>query len=255
MKRTTAFKVLAAGYLLIVVGSLASEQGRENLPALLFGGLVVGFFVYLAFLREEPRREALRAEARRLGLSFSREDPSGIIDIPFDLFGRTRRSYGALSNVLSGSWESFQVRAFDYTYSVSEDEVRECSCAMVAIPGGWPALAIRPETPLTSIADHLALPDIGFESERFNRTFEVSSDDRRFASAVVDARMMSWLLSLVPRCGFEIRGRWILAYRDRVQPWEIGSVLSLVSDFVDRIPGAVRSLFPEALPPRPDAMG
>ena len=167
----------------------------------------------------------------------------------------TRRSYGAVTNVLSGPWKGFEVRAFDYAYTVSEDNVRECSCAMVAIPGGWPALVIRPEDLLTSVADRLALSDIAFESERFNQAFEVSSDDRRFASAVVDARMIAWLLSLVPRPGFEVQGRWILAYRDRVQPWEIESVLSLMAGFVERIPRAVGSVYPEALPPRPDPRG
>ncbi len=254
MRRSSALKVLVGGYLFIVLGSLASEEGRGNLPALLFAGLVVGFIAYLAWLREEPRRDALRAEARRLGLSFSPDDQTSVLGLPFDLLQRTRHSYGAVTNVLSGSWRGFEVRAFDYAYSVSEDNVRECSCAMVAIPGGWPGLVIRPEDLLTSLADRLALPDIRFESERFNQAFEVSSDDRRFASAVVDARMMAWLLALTPRCGFEIQGRWILAYRDRVQPWETESVLSLVTDFVQRVPKAVRSLYPEALPPRPDAM-
>lgn len=252
MKRSTALKLLVAGYLFILLGSLASRGGREILPELLFVGLVLGGIAYLTWLREEPRRRFLRAEARRLRLRFSPDDDLGILGLPFDLLGRTRRSYGALTNVLSGSWNGLEVRAFDYAYSVSEDEVRECSCAMVAIPGGWPTLVIRPEDLLTSIADRLALPDIGFESERFNQAFEVTSDDRRFASAVVDARMMAWLLSLVPPPGFEIQGRWILAYRDRVQPWEIESVLSLAAGFVERIPRAVRSIYPETLPPRPD---
>ena len=45
---------------------------------------------------------------------------------------------------------------------------------------------------------------IEFELESFNRAFEVRSDDPRFAHALIDARMMSWLQELPPDTGFEI---------------------------------------------------
>jgi hypothetical protein len=64
--------------------------------------------------------------------------------------------------------------------------------------------------------------------------------------------MMAWLLELGDGWGFEIRGTWILGYRDQVQPWELDGVLETVSAFIDRIPRAVGGLFPEALPDRPD---
>jgi hypothetical protein len=64
--------------------------------------------------------------------------------------------------------------------------------------------------------------------------------------------MMEWLLSLDPRWSFEIDGRWILGYRDQVQPWEIEVVLETVESFIGRIPRAVASLYPETMPPRPD---
>jgi hypothetical protein len=37
-----------------------------------------------------------------------------------------------------------------------------------------------------------------------------------------------------------------------VRPWEIESVLETVETFIDTIPRAVTSLYPEAMPPRPD---
>lgn len=173
MRRTTALKVLAGGYVVILLGSLASEEGRENIPALLVSGLVVGFFLYMAVLRDRPRRRSIRDEARRLGLSFSSNDPFRTLDLPFSLFRRTAKSYGELTNVLWGGWHGLEVRVFDYSHSESEDQVRRYSCAMAAIPGGWPGLMIRPESMVTTAADHLGLPDLAFESELFNRAFEV----------------------------------------------------------------------------------
>jgi hypothetical protein len=67
--------------------------------------------------------------------------------------------------------------------------------------------------------------------------------------------MIAWLLSLEPRWGFEIDGPWILGYRDRGQPWELESVLETMATFMDTIPRVVTSMFPEALPPRPDLLG
>jgi len=97
--------------------------------------------------------------------------------------------------------------------------------------------------------------DIGYESERFDQTFDVWSGDRRFAYSLIDARMMEWLLAVSPVPGFEISGRWIFAYRDQISPRELESLLGLAEGFVARIRPVVRSLYPEALPRRPDRPG
>jgi len=184
-------------------------------------------------------------------MRFTAEDRFGLLDQPFQLFRSTRPFYGEVENVVSGSWHDLEVRSFDHSYSVSDDERRLLSCVQIAIPGGWPTLVIRPETGFTRVAD-LAVPDIAFEAEVFNRAFAVRCHDRAFASALVDPRMMEWLLLLDPRWSFEIDGRWILGYRDQVQPWEIEVVLETVESFISRIPRAVASPVPEAMPPRPD---
>lgn len=250
MRRTTAFKVLfgvlAFGVLILIAGR-EWHQARQLTATM----AVIGLFLVLARWRVRPRREAMEAEARRLRARFSAEDPFGLLDEPYQLLRGTQRLYGEVENVISGSWRGLEFRAFDYSYSVSDDERRLLSCVLVAIPGGWPTLVIRPETGLTKLTD-LAVPDVASESEIFNRTFAVRCHDRAFASAFVDARMMEWLLSLGHRWSFEIEGRWILGSRDQVQPWEIESVLETVSTFIRRIPRAVTSLYPEAMPPRPD---
>jgi hypothetical protein len=250
VRRTTAFKVLLG---VLAVGALILIAGREWRQAreLVATAVVIGLVLALIRWRDRPRQGAMEAEARRLRMRFSAEDRFGLLDQSFQLFRSTRRSYGEIENVLSGAWHDLEVRAFDHSYSVSENERRVLSCAQIAIPGGWPALVIRPETGLTRLVD-IALPDIAFESEAFNRAFAVRCHDRAFASALVDPRMMEWLQSLGDRWGFEIDGRWILGYRDQVRPWEIESVLETVETFIETIPRAVTSLYPEAMPPRPD---
>jgi hypothetical protein len=252
MRSSTALRVLAGvfafGFLVLIAGRNWREA-RE----LLAGGLFVGAILVVGLVRARPRRDAFETEARRLGLRFSARDPFDLLDEPFALTRWSQRSYGNLDNVVWGTWHGLPVRAFEYEFSASEDDRRELSCAMVAIPRGWPALVIRPESFVTRVA-HVAVPDIAFESEEFNRAFSVRGEDRRFASAFIDARMMAWLLSLEPRWGFEIEGPWLLGYRDRVRPWELESVLETVATLLDKIPPAVSSLFPASVPPRPDVL-
>jgi hypothetical protein len=250
VRRTTAFKALLG---ILVFGVVILIAGREWKQAreLIAVAIVIGLLLVLVRWRDQPRGRAMDAEARRLGMRWTAEDRFGLLDQRFQLFRSTRPFSGEVANVVSGSWHDLEARSFDHSYSASDDERRRLSCVQIAIPGGWPTLVIRPETGFTRVAD-LAVPDIAFESEAFDRAFAVRCHDRAFASAVVDPRMMEWLLSLDPPWGFEIDGRWILGYRDQVQPWEIEVVLETVESFIRRIPRAVASLYPEAMPPRPD---
>jgi hypothetical protein len=249
MRRETAIKVLA-GIFLVLVPAVLLVEGRQAAREVLAAGLFVGFLVYLVAIRKRARGDMLRSEARRLRLRYAARDPFGMLDEPFALFRPGRLA--ELDNVLWGPWGDLEVRVFDYAYSESENVERRFSCALAAIPGGWPTLVIRPESSLTRLGDVLALSGVEFELEEFNRRFDVRCDDRRFASAVVDQRMMEWLLALGHGWGFEIGGRWILGVRDQVQPWELEGVLETLDEMVRRIPRAARSLYPEALPRRPD---
>lgn len=249
MRFSTSVKVLAGvlGFgLLILVAGREWQEARELLAA----GSVIVFILVLAAMRGRSRRDAMRAEARRLGLAFSAEDRFDLVE-PFAFFGSATRLYADTENVLWGRWRDLEVRAFDYSYQRSDDDRREMSCVLIAIPPGWPSLVIRPETVAARLAQ-LASPDLEFESEAFNRAFEVRCRSERFANAFVDARMMGWLLSLGDGWGFEIQGSWVLGYRERVQPWEIEGVLATAATFLERIPRALRSLYPPSVPRRPD---
>lgn len=255
MRSATSLRFLVGIALVMVVfavGNSADGEG-EDARILLLSALTIAGLLAAIWFRRQSRRRGIEAEARRLRLFHAARDPFGILDQPFALFRRTRAANGDIDNVVWGSWRGLEIRAFDYAYvRTGDDEPYRLSCAMAAIVDGWPSLVLRPETLITTIADHIALPDIAFESDEFNRAFEVRCSDRRFASALVDARMMGWVLDLRPRPGFEIEGPWLLAYRPQVWPWEIESVLGLLDAFLARIPRAVRSMYPAVVPPRPD---
>lgn len=62
------------------------------------------------------------------------------------------------------------------------------------------------------------------------------SPDRRFAHALVDARMMAWLLDEAGSYAFEVCGPWVLAYGPRVAPDDVAGMLDRAVDFVANIP-------------------
>ena len=255
---TTRLKLLVVAYVFIgLLALLGAAEERSALGASLIVvlGIFVGVFVLVELLRSRSRGRVMASEARRLGLAYAPKDAFGLLDMPFALIRRSRLTFREVDNVLWGRWRDLEVRVFDYAYQESEDEWRRFTCAM-AIVGGWPALVIEPENLATSVAHLLGLHDIEFESERFNRAFEIRCEDRRFAYTFVDARLMEWLLGLSPRWGFELSGGWILGYREQPKPEEVESMLATLSSFLERIPPVVSSLYPprsSPIPTRPDA--
>jgi len=225
-------------------------DGRAVLVALV---LYVGGIALVSLYGKLSRRSAVEREARRLGLSFSRRDPFGVLDTdfhPFLRFGKLPGTQG-VENVVWGVRDGREVRAFEY-WRPSEDDSIRYSCAMVRIPDGWPPLLVRRHGPLDSARNAAGFHGQEFELETFNRRFEVRSDDRRLASAVVDQRMIGWLLESDPALGFELQNGWLLAWMPRLPPDELERVLAMVEGFHERIPRAVRSLYADGSPASTD---
>jgi len=239
---------VAAG--LLAAAIMVRGGGRGVLVVL---ALWVGGFLLVSRFRKTSRRAAIEDQARRLGLSFSPRDPFGLLDLDFHPFVRFGKLPGiqGVENVVWGVRDDRQVRAFDY-WRAAEDEPERFSCAMVRIPDGWPSLLVRRRGSFDVARDAVGLGDVQFELEAFNRLFEVRAADRRFASAVVDQRMMSWLLEPGPVHGFQLHRGWLLAWMPRLQPSEFERALTMAEVFHERIPRAVWSLYRDGPPARPD---
>jgi len=243
---------VAAGVLFagLLAAMAITGDGRVALVAVV---LWVGGYLLVSRFGKASRRRAVEAEARRLGLSFSRRDPFRVLDSdfhPFVRFGKLPGSQG-VENVVWGERAGREVRAFEYWRPVAEDEPIRYSCSMVRIPGGWPPLLVRRKGRLDVARSAAGLGGQEFELENFNRAFEVRSDDRRLASAVVDQRMMGWLLESDPVLGFQLQHGWLLSWMPRLPPQELERVLTMVEGFHERIQRAVWSLYGDGPPVGP----
>jgi hypothetical protein len=218
-----------------------------------FIGLAIGAAV-LSYLAKKRRREGFALVARQLGMEYWPEDPFGLLAEPYALFGKGDGR--GIENVIAGPYQTVDAKAFDYWYyDESTNSKGQTSktyyrfdCVIVPIDAACSPLTIDNENVLTRLADALSFHDIEFESEDFNRAFNVKSGDKKFANDFVDARMMQWLLQNGKGTAFEIMGDRLMCYRRKLAPMEIVALLGLSKAFLDRVPGVVYSLYARPTP-------
>jgi hypothetical protein len=235
------------GGLLLTIAS-GDAAGAHDVSAAIVAVTVFGGIGYVAWrIRTGPRRDASRDAARNMGLTSLEGDPLGLIDLPHPLMRRVVTVRG-VENVMVGTWRGSEVTVFDYWYARSGDptmnDVERFSCLVTPLDPRWPDLTIDPETVAERTLGRVTKQEIDMESEEFDRAFTVRSPDRRFANALIDARMMRWLLDLGGGWAFELVGGRLLCSRSpQLQPWELDWFLDSALAFVTHIPDVVASLF------------
>ncbi|HEX9970086.1 MAG TPA: hypothetical protein VGB03_08100 [Acidimicrobiales bacterium] len=191
------------------------------------------------------RREDLALWAATNGMELSLADPYGLHRLDFTLF--TRGDGRGCENVVSGTWQGLDVRVADYWYyETSHDsdggssrDYSHFSVVMARVDAWLPHVELAKENVLTRLADHLAMRDLEFESEEFNRRFNVKAGDREFAYKLLDARMLEWLLHTAGPHSYEVSGDQVLAYCGRLPVSGLPALLHAVKGFVDHVPRLV----------------
>jgi hypothetical protein len=220
--------------------------------------VAIGLVVIPWVLRQRTA-ESLADVAVRHHLRYSAVDPFGSTRVAFPLFrkgdGRTVRDV-----VWRTRPDGLATRAFAFSYFVeTRDDLGRVhrthtsfTCVMAQVDGSWPDVSITRERFLERALDLVGLGDIDLESDEFNRRFSLRSPDRRFAVALVDARMIDFLLSTEARFAFFVKGRWVLLVSDPVPADTVPALMRVTEAFVDHIPRVVYELWPS---PFRDAAG
>lgn len=213
--------------------------------------LLVGAGVaYGSYWLKKKRRDELAVFAKQYQLSYSKDDPFGLLIMyPYELFARGDGR--GCENVLSGAWQSLAVKETDYWYYDESTDSKghrtksyhHFSALIVDLPLRAPYLTLARENILTMLADHVGLKDIEFESEQFNREFNVKSGDREFAFKLIDARMEQFLLDTGGAFSIEFAGSSALIYCKRLSPTELVPLFGTAKGFVDHIPRLVWNEF------------
>jgi hypothetical protein len=220
--------------------------------------LAVGAGLVYGFVQKQKRREALAMFALQNKLEYSRVDPFGLADSDFHLF-RLGDGRGC-ENVVWGDWHGLAIKAADYWYytETSDSHGRKSrtyhrfSVVLTDLPAFLPRVSVEKESLLSQMANALSFHDLQFESEEFNRLFQIRAADREFAYKLIDARMIRWLLSTRGVFGFEVSGPGLLVWCGRVRPTELIPLVGSAALFRDHIPRLVWNEYGTGTPTSPD---
>jgi len=187
---------------------------------------------------------------QRAGLRFSPIDLGGAAAwMPFRWV--LRGNWVGAENVVA--YDGDDVHAFDLV--VEERETREdvappkkrYSCAVVPVSGGCPRMLIRPQQPIDGLAEVLTGTAIDLDLEAFNRRFTVRADDRRFATAFCDQRMMQAIMRIPAGIGVATNEDRLLLFGRELPPAQVLLLLEAARRIRDAVPPVVADLYP----PRP----
>ena len=235
-------------------GPSVTDNGGDMFiwPLLLFvGGLfLVILFIYLGYASKQRRRAAFVHMAVQLHLTYSEEDPFGLLGYPFALFHKGDGR--GIEHVLHGAWQEVDVVAFDYWYYDESTDSKggtsrtyhRFDCALLPMPADCPHLRIERENLFTRLADALSFHDIQFESEEFNRDFTVTCEVPKFANDLIDGRMMQWLQRTGSEHAYEVIGNRVLVAGPKIDPLAFTELLGVARGFVQHVPKVVPSLYP-----------
>jgi hypothetical protein len=216
-------------------------------------GLLVAFvlaivgvvFMWVRHQHRAERDRGIAALAESLHLTYSQIDLFDDLWQPFHFFGLgTARG---IENVLAGTVDGVDVRAFDYWYEPVSDGSfdvvegrRRFSCGVVAVPASCPKLAVQPRTTTDDLIGLVGGDVLPLELEEFNRRFRVRCEDQRFAVAFLEQRMMEALLRLpVPAAMAASEDRVLLVAR-QLPVEQVALLLRAVA--------SIRHVFPRSLP-------
>ncbi|HEX8098936.1 MAG TPA: hypothetical protein VF660_01895, partial [Actinomycetota bacterium] len=193
------FLCFIVGVLLLLVGAVAHASALTSTGAVLVVAAVIAIVAVRRPMRK-VRDQRVPYLADKFGLSFSPTDPFGLTaaGLPFDVF---QQRGVELRNVMWGRILGCELKGFDVRYEtyggsdVGWTYTEWQFAALGELPAECPPLTIV-RGPAAATSDR---PKVRFESADFDREFTVLCADRRFATALIDQRLMAWLLDGVPR--------------------------------------------------------
>lgn len=218
---------------------------RPGFLFIMFAIAVVAIAVY-SFARIKQRREDAAVAAQRLGMAYHQDDVLDIAKLPHPVFrlGDSRR----VSNIVEGTFADRSVALFDYEYVESHTDADghqtsstyPFSGVLVHLPIESPSTVVRREKVTTKFANAFGMGrDIQFESDEFNRAFEVRSDSQGFAFTLIDTAMMEWLQLNATDLDLQFESGTLIAIARR-RPWaEMDEILNRVIEFTTRFPRLV----------------
>jgi hypothetical protein len=231
----------------LVLGRLADDRG---LPG---SAIAVVVLVLLALLSFRIALGELPPRGRRRSLATAAGKRAAHFRLRFRIPASMRR-LPTLSDARTSvdGWHLVSVPGdppvllFDLRMSRSDTYESSTWLAMGASEIELDAPAVRVEPRPFVTADPLGpLMIRATESDAFGRRYRVQTDDRLFATALLDQRMLAWMLDQPEGWTFEVGGRWAMVSRPILDGRDDSDLRSdTLRAFRQRIPRVASSMHP-----------
>ncbi|GAB3948095.1 hypothetical protein GCM10029976_078560 [Kribbella albertanoniae] len=203
----------------------AEEFGRAAvLVILLLATVFVGVVLVDGYRR---RRRALVYRAALMawnGWSPAPPDPRLVA------FGTLLGLQGQPTQMFTGDFRGRRLFILYYEFGSTEESPEACLIAL-RLPGALPPLTVSEDVPMERVLGE----DIELESQAFNDKFRVQGYTRRFASAVLQPRLMEWMLLNPLR--WHVAGNMLVTWgHHELTGAEITARLETLAGVIDRIP-------------------
>jgi hypothetical protein len=212
--------------------------------------LVVAIITGLRDLRGAYwHRRAARAEAGVLGLQFDPGDP-----YEYRRYSPTPLLRGSyfIKNFAWGTVKGRSVCVFDRQIPSRLQKSAGETGVATELDGWLPVCTVWSMESWSRLNDLAREPKIEFESDAFNHRFVVTAADQRAAFALIDERMMAWMmqeLAPYPEAILQCAGNLAVLLMSGREPYEWPELIDLIDRFVDRVPNSVHAMFPPPAPP------
>lgn len=235
----------------LIIGPLAEERGLPGTA------IALTVLVLLAILSVRIALGELPPRGRRRSLASAAAARKAPFRIRFR-FPASMRRLPSLSDLrtLADAWHLVSVPGephvllFDLRVSRSDTYESSIWWSVAACEGELdaPALKVEPRPHVT--ADPLGpLVIRSTESGAFGRRYRVRTEDRLFATAFLDQRMLAWMLEQRDGWTFEVGGRWAMVSRPGLEDTdEIDDRSVMLMAFRQRIPPVISSMNPSIEP-------
>jgi hypothetical protein len=121
---------------------------------------------------------------------------------------------------------------------------RARSGAVVKIDAFLPPLIVAPANLLTRALERIGAEDLDFESEEFNRRYDVRCSDKRFASLFLDAPVIDFILDFDRDFAFETFGNYVLCQSKLCEPRQLLTLATKMGDLLPLINQLVYHEYP-----------
>lgn len=211
------------------------------------GVIVIGAVMYFQYKAHQKKVAEFTAFAAERGWRYTERDRSLANRFLGDPFGQGHGRNA--KHVLTGEHRGRRMLAFEYSYKETHGsgndrrtETYHHTVVALSLPVPKPTLEIGQEGLGRKLLGFVGVRDLQLESEQFNETFHIRTDNDKFAYDVLHPRMMEWMLAdqraLSNGFRFE-RGDLVVWDRKKIELQKVPWLLDYLCDILDRVPSFV----------------